>query len=157
MPTLHIWCLPLRDNRSTSSHQCGNKGWNKDDTFSTLVLLCYMLSSIMHAEMAAIFVSVPGLILTEGLSTDPGQTCWSQGWSSHFLDHPSDCQSQSSSRRTCPPTEQMWSSVLHSSPQKIHWKKDSLVINTTREHRGSVARSCGWVLCTVSHTDLTVK
>lgn len=96
--------------------------WNKDYAFSNFVLLCYTISSIMHAEMTAIFVWASLVLLTEGLNTDPGRTCWSQGWSSRSLDHPSDCQSQSSSRRTCHRAGQMLSSVLRSSPQNSHWK-----------------------------------
>ncbi len=92
--------------------------------FSIFVLLCYAISSIMHAEMAAIVVCVcvSRVLLTDGLSRDPGRICWSQGWSSHSSDHPSDCQSQSGSRRTCPPAEPTWSSGLHSSPRNSHWK-----------------------------------
>lgn len=98
--------------------------WNNEHAFSIFVLLCYTIGSIMHAETAATSVFVSMVLRTDSLSTDPGRTCWSQGWSSRSSDHPSDCQSQSSSRTTCPLTEQMWFSVLRSSPQNTHWKTE---------------------------------
>lgn len=91
-------------------------------TCSAFLYSCATISSILHAETAVI--SVCPAYPTQGISTDPGQTCWSQDWSSHSLDHPSDCQSQPSSHRTCSLTKQMWSSVLRSSPQSSHCKTD---------------------------------
>lgn len=135
MPTVYIqyvWRLPLKDFGLTAPQvTLSTRGfwWNKDHLFSIFVLLCYTISSIMHAEIAAIFVCLSRVLQTDSLSTDPGRTCWSQGWSSRSSDHPSDCQSQSSSRRTCPLTEQMWSSVLRSNPQNSHWKTEFLLVN----------------------------
>lgn len=100
----------------------------------------------MHAEKAAINVcACPGFLLTEGLSTDPGRTCWSQGWSSRSLDHPSDCQSQSGSRRTCPPAEQMWSSVLRSSPRNSRWKtKENIRLRIWQKHETGSIQVLQW-------------
>lgn len=126
---MHVWRSPLTDfgqtgQCSASSHECKGPFDGTKTGPSTFLDSCateYVASRMLWWQ-PYLNVCVSRLLVTEGLSTGPGQTCWSQGWSSRSLDRPSDCQSQSSSRRNGPLTRQMWSSELHSSPRNSHCK-----------------------------------
>ena len=133
MPTMHIWRLPSTDfglsgQSCISSHL--QSGFLMEQRLHTqhFWLLCNTVDSISMLKWqqdlcVCVFVCVCVCsVLAKGLSTDPGRTCWSQGWSSRSLDHPSGCRNQSSSRRTGPPAAPTWSSALHSNLQSCLWR-----------------------------------